>query len=97
MRQKCGHDHTEHCNQCETLEGLLEALQRVTCEVHYGSNKDKDEAFYLLQHANLTINLWKRHQIWTIRQDHVRVNVLDRLDEKKCLITNNWVMKFLPQ
>ena len=33
----------------------------------------------------------------TVRQDQARLDVLDRLDDKTCLITNDWAMKFLPQ
>ena len=60
-------------------------------------HEDQDQNLYLYQHARDAIHLWKCHQIRTVRQDKARLDVLDRLDEKPCLITNDWAMKFLPQ
>jgi len=97
MQKSCDHTHTQRCGQCEALEELLNNIQKATQEVDFGSAEDHDEALYLCQHAKQAINLWKCHQIRTVRQDQARLDVLDRLDDKTCLITNDWAMKFLPQ
>lgn len=41
--------------------------------------------------------LWKIHQIRTVRQDQACLEVLDRLDDKTCLITNDWAIRNLTQ
>ena len=97
MRQKCDHAHTDRCGQCEALYELLDSIQNAILETEFSSAEDKDEALYMYQHARDAIHLWKCHQIRTVRQDQAQLDVLEHLDEKTCLITNDWAMKFLPQ
>ena len=97
MSQKCYHAHTERCGQCQALGELLNSIKKAIHDADFSSAEERDEALYLYQHARDAIHLWKRHQIRTVRQDQARLDVLDRLDEKTCLITNDWAMKFLPQ
>ena len=99
MKQKCDLAHTDRCGQCEALEELLDSIQHAIQEAEFSAaeDRDRDEALYLFHHAREAINLWKCHQIRTVRQDQARLDVLDRLDEQTCLITNDWAMKFLPQ
>ena len=97
MRQQCDHAHTELCDQCQALKELLNSIQKAIHEADFPSAEERDEALYLYQHATEAIRLWKCHQIRTVRQDQARLDVLDRLDEKSCLVTNDWAMKFLPQ
>lgn len=96
MRKKCDHAHTDRCGHCDALGELLDSIYKAIQEAKFSSIEDRDEALYLYQHAKQAIHLWKCHQIRTIRQDQARLDVLDRLDEKTCLITNDWAMKFLP-
>lgn len=97
MRKKCNHAHTDRCSQCEALDELLDSIKKVVQGASFSLPEERDEALYIFQHARQAIILWKCHQIRTVRQDQARLEVLDRLDDKTCLITNDWAMKFLPQ
>lgn len=53
---------------------------------------------YLFTSAERAINLWKGHQLRSVRQDQARLDVIDLLeDEKTVYIVNDWAMKFLPR
>ena len=97
LRQKCNHPHTDLCSQCEALDELLDSIEKVVQGASFSLPEGRDEALYIFQHARQAIILCKCHHIRTVRQDQARLEVLDRLDEKTCLITNDWAMKFLPQ
>lgn len=97
MRKKCNHAHTDRCSQCEALDELLDSIEKVVQGASFSLPEERDEALYIFQHVRQAIILWKCHQIRTVRQDQARLEVLDRLDDKTCLITNDWAMKFLPQ
>ena len=63
----------------------------------FSSEDDRDETMYLCNHAVQAIQLWKCHQISSVRQDQCGLDVLRQLSEETCLITNDWLIKFLPQ
>ena len=96
MRQACNHAHNGRCDQCDAFQ-LLHSIQAAICEAEYSWTEDRDEAMYLYKHAKEAIHLWKCHHIRSVRQDQARLDILDRLDEETCLVTNDWAMKFLPQ
>ena len=63
----------------------------------FSSEDNRVEMIYLCNHAAQAIQLWKCHQISSVRQDQCGLDVLRQLSEETCLITNDWVIKFLPQ
>lgn len=97
MTRRCIHSHSEHCGQCESLDELLDSVHKSVQQAKFFSSEGKDQALFLCQHAHEAIFQWKCHQIHTVRQDIARLDAIDRLDEKTCLITSDWVMKFIPQ
>ena len=39
MRRTCNHAHTEHCDQCESLEKLLVAIQKAAHEAKFSNQE----------------------------------------------------------
>ena len=71
------------------LDKIENVIQRANC--YSTENQDKDLLLY--QDVKDAIH----HQIQTVRQGQARLDVLDCVDEKSCLITNGWTMTFSPQ
>jgi len=75
------------------LKDTGQALQ----DMAFQSEEERDEMLYLYEEAQRAIQEWKSHQLWSVRQDQSRIDVLDLLSPETVLIVNDWAMKFLPQ
>ena len=63
----------------------------------FSSEDDRDETMHLCNHAVQAVQLWKCYQISSVRQNQCGLDVLRQLSEETCLITNDWLIKFLTQ
>lgn len=97
LRKECGHLHEEVCDQCETLKAAMKDIEEAVRNATFDSSDDREECLYLYQTAQHAIQLWKCHQLRSVRQDQARVDVLELLNEGSVLIVSDWAMKFLPQ
>jgi len=75
------------------LKDTGQALQ----DMAFQSEEERDEMLYLYEEAQRAIQESKSHQLWSVRQDQSRIDVLDLLSPETVLIVNDWAMKFLPQ
>lgn len=97
FKYKCKHKHDERCEQCESLDLTLKNIEQAIDECTFSSEEERDETLYLFTSAVRAINLWKGHQLRSVRQDQARLDVINLLkDEKTVYIVNDWAMKFLP-
>ncbi|CAB4018789.1 Retrovirus-related Pol poly from transposon 412 [Paramuricea clavata] len=82
---------------CESLDLTLKNIEQAIDECTFSSEEERDETLYLFTSAVRAINLWKGHQLRSVRQDQARLDVINLLkDEKTVYIVNDWAMKFLP-
>ena len=58
---------------------------------------ERDDLQFAFHQACQAIESWKAHQLRSLQQDKARTTILDGLDEKSVLITQDWAMKWLPQ
>ena len=72
-------------------------MEKLLGEIPFCNEGDRDEALYLCRNAALAIRAWKRHLLRTVKQDQVRFDSLDLLDEQTVLLVKDWAMKFIPQ
>ena len=58
---------------------------------------DDDDLLYVYSQAVQGVENWKSHLLRSAQQDKARTDVIQMVDEKSVLITQDWAMKFLPQ
>ena len=97
FRQGCDHHHQDHCDQCQSLNAVLENIGLAVQDAVYRSEEERDETLYLYEAAKRAIVAWKSHQLRSVRQDKSRLHALDIISDETVLIVNDWAMKFLPQ
>lgn len=97
FRQGCDHHHQDHCDQCQSLNVVLENIGLAVQDTVYHSEEERDETLYLYETAKRAIVAWKSHQLRSVRQGKSRLHALDIISTETVLIVNDWAMKFLPQ
>lgn len=97
FKRNCQHTHEENCSQCDELRTVLAEINEFVQQASFDSEDDRDEAVYVTKHSTEMIQLWKAHQLRSVRQDESRQQILQQLDTGSVLITQDWAMKFLPR
>ena len=97
FKQQCNHQYKEPCDQCQALSDVLQDIGQTVQDAEFHSEEERDEGLYLYDSAYQAIQVWKSHQLRTVRQDQSRLDVLDHLNPETVLIVNDWAMKFIPQ
>lgn len=93
LQQPCDHLHDKFCQSCEQLKSTLSEMGEHIKLLR----KNDDDLLYRYQQANQAVESWRSHLLRSVQQDKARTDVLELLDEKSVLITQDWAMKFLPQ
>lgn len=70
-QQQCSHQHTNLCDQCQSLQETLTKIQRVLGEGTFLTQDVKDEELFIFQTAQLATS-WKCHILRSDNQDHWR-------------------------
>ena len=63
----------------------------------FHNEDERDEILFLYESAKRSIQSWKAHQLRSVRQDKLRLDILDRLNNHTVLIFNDWAMKLFAQ
>ena len=93
LQQPCDHLHDKFCQSCGQLKNTLNEIKEDIKKL----SKSDDDLIYRYQQAVQAIESWKSHLLRSVQQDKARTDVLELLDEKAVLITQDWAMKFLPE
>ena len=93
----CSSGHRDVCSRCEDFKDLSIIITKAVQESEFRSEEEKDDLKYVTREAVQAIELWKAHQLRSVRQDKCRTDVIALLDEKTVFITQDWAMKFLPR
>ena len=93
LQQPCDHLHDKFCQSCGQLKNTLNEIKEDIRKL----SKSDDDLLYRYQQAVQAIESWKSHLLRSVQQDKARTDVLELLDEKAVLITQDWAMKFLPE
>ena len=94
--RKCLQAHDMHCNNCISLEKVLQEIQD-KIESASMSTEEKNMKKHECKKNVEAIKSWKAHLLRTVNQEEAKQDALLALDDETCLIVMDWAMKFLPQ
>ena len=97
FRQHCEHKHEELCDQCHALDVAIYEIGTAAQNAVFPDEEQRDEALFLFEAAKRSVQAWKAHQLRSVQQDKLRLDVLELLNNDTVLIVSDWAMKFLPQ
>lgn len=92
----CDHEHNDMCSQCKILGDVVAEIEFAIKQSDL-EDDDRAELEFMLKKSLEDINLWKAHQLRGATQEKCRSDILETLDNKTVLITQDWAMKFIPR
>lgn len=97
FKQKCLHDHTFKCNNCEELKTVLTSIkQKIDDLSSLMYNKEQyDDLLYDFEKSFNSIMEWKCHILRTENQEIAKQSLIQDLKEDSVFIVVDWAMKFL--
>ena len=94
--RKCLQAHDVQCNNCISLEKVLQDIQDKIDSASMSAEEKNRKKHECRQNVE-AIKAWKAHLLRTVNQEEAKQDALSALDEETCLIVMDWAMKFLPQ
>jgi hypothetical protein len=92
----CKHDHKRSCDECNTLEFIIE---QISDQIKFSNldEKQKKNLSYDLNQEKEKIFEWKFHLSRNWAQDEIKYETLKNLKEGNCWIIFDWAQKILQQ
>lgn len=103
FQSPCFHKHTENCEQCDSLDNVVDEIKKAVVRLGESRACDsslvelKEELLFIVEKSKQDITSWKAHLLRSVNQDEARVDIIDKLDETSVLLVQDWAMKFLPR
>lgn len=94
--RKCLQAHDVHCNNCMSLEKVVQDIQDKIDSASMSAEEKNRNKHECKQNVD-AIKAWKAHLLRTVNQEEAKQDALSALDDETCLIVMDWAMKFLPQ
>ena len=97
LQERCTHDHTSTCSQCEGIKVCLINIEEAIEDKHVKmySDEQRGDFLYDFKKAEKAINQWKNHIMRSANQERAKQDVLNQLDSSSKLLVMDWAMKFL--
>ena len=98
FQEKCTHEHTLSCPQCDDITSCLHKLQQTVNDsesLRFYSKEQKEDFLYDIEKASDAIVQWKAHIMRAVNQECAKQDILAELDQNSCLLVMDWAMKFL--
>ena len=99
FQEKCSHQHTENCNECQNLRNVLDEVEdkvRGPFWIPY-SSEHRDDLLYDYKLAQTDIFEWKAHIVRSVNQEAAKQDQLKTISTNQncALVIMDWAMKFL--
>ena len=78
--------HDRSCSQCEDLRSVLRDIEGYLLNEARMPEEELEDQLYMFKQSEEAITSWKAHQLRSVRQDQVRIDCLDLLDDASVLI-----------
>ena len=98
FQEKCTHEHTLSCPQCDDITSCLHKLQQTVNDsesLRFYSKEQKEDFLYDIKKASDAIVQWKAHIMTAVNQKCAKQDITAALDQNSCLLVMDWAMKFL--
>ena len=91
----CTHQHIESCDQCQTLEAILDEVEAEIRGSPWNpyNQEHREELLYDFVRARSDLQRWKAHILRSINQDETKQGVLKMEDSSSALIVMDWATK----
>ncbi len=97
FREKCDHQHLVVCEQCESLNAILDDIEKMIGQQKnkFETEEQKEDLLWDFKISRDNILRWKAHVLRSVNQERAKQDIIANLQCNSVLIIMDWAMKFL--